>query len=86
MDGGNMIGRPGPWTTEADRAELDAAISALLDCTAEHDENCPICAAGWPPCEPRGRAVQALVDWWERRCLLSKAQFLRALQSRREAA
>ena len=81
-----MIGRPGPWTTAADLAELDCAILALVDCHAWHRQDCATCIAGWPPCKRKESATEAVIAWWERRCLLSRAQFLGTLQNRREAA
>ena len=84
-----MIGRPGPWTTEADRAELHIAVWELLAMIETHDA-CAACAEARARtchyhCEPVGLAIDAVVEWWERRNLLSKAQFLRALQTRRAA-
>ena len=53
-----------PWWTEADQAELDLAIYAMVDA-----------ALSEPAC--RLEVVTLLMDWYERRLLVSKAEWLR---------
>jgi hypothetical protein len=77
---------PGAWTTTADWAELDCAVMELMYVAFEHRETCEECASTRYVCTRIEKATDALIAWWERRCLLSRAQFYGALQDRREAA
>lgn len=77
------------WWTEADQAELDVAVWELVTVAESHNGKCAACrearAAGRNFCEPMSDAIQAVCDWKERRDLLSRAQFFRALWNVREA-
>lgn len=73
--------RSQPWWTEADRAELDVVVHLLVDGLAAHEETgCTTCEAGYPPCPKVTRAIEAVVEWRDRRVLTSKAAWLRAIQ------
>lgn len=64
-----------PWWTEADEAELDVVALELVDLWRSD-----------APHEAKVRATETAFEWRDRRHLLSKAQFFRALQNRREGA
>jgi hypothetical protein len=67
-----------PWITEADLAELDAAIEALVDVAFNHREDgCATCADAPYRCARLTKATEALVRWWELRQLASKAEWFR---------
>jgi len=54
------------WWTEADQAELDAALWEM------------VCALdGLEDKEARGRIIDLVLEWRERRMLLSKAEWFR---------
>lgn len=55
-----------PWWTEADEAELNIAVWELV-CVLD----------GITDIVRRRLAIQALLDWYKRRCLLSRAEWLR---------
>jgi hypothetical protein len=55
---------PAPWWTEADQAELDVAIWNVVDAGLAN-----------PAC--RDEVISLLCDWYERRMLMSKAEWLR---------
>jgi hypothetical protein len=64
------------WTA-ADQAELEVGIWELVSVLDDHRPRCDACAAGWPPCPVVGKAIDALLEWRERRALVSKAEALR---------
>ena len=68
------------WTA-ADQAELDVMVHALVVGYFEHRQHCRSCAAsrqpGGLPCKAVQAAIREVVDWWEARQLLSKAEALR---------
>lgn len=64
------------WT-EADDAELDVLVDALIGAALVHSRLCKMCM-GHSPCKAMREAEAAVLEWqWARR-LLSKAEFLRA--------
>lgn len=79
-----------PWWTEADQAELEALVWALVDGIDEHRPQCASCAAHYPPCPHIRTAIEVVADWLRKRELLSEARWLRlereALEIRRERA
>jgi hypothetical protein len=75
-----------PWLTEADLAEIEVASRVLVNAVFEHKEKCSTCREDGRYCTPISEAIQAAVDWAEIRTLTSKAEALRAMQNRREAA
>lgn len=64
------------WT-EADQAELNVGIWALVCAIDEHKPGCVICEIGFPPCPVVGTMIEALIDWFVLRRMLSKAEYLR---------
>lgn len=56
-----------PWWTDADRAETNVAVWAL------------VCALDEMPADhpQRSVAIEATLDWYRGRCLLSRAVWLR---------
>ena len=72
------------WWTEADDAEIDIAVWELVS-VAESHKGCEACAGaksrGHNFCAPFTRAVEALCEWKERRSLLSRAEFYRAMHN-----
>jgi hypothetical protein len=75
-----------PWLTEADLAEMEVVSRVLVNAVFEHKERCRVCRETSRYCTPISEAIQATVDWAEIRTLTSKAEALRAMQNRREAA
>jgi hypothetical protein len=75
-----------PWLTAADVAETELVAWHLSGCIWTHRQECAVCSAGLPYCEPVKEAIEAALDWKRGRDLRSRALFLRALQNRREAA
>ena len=72
------------WT-EADAAELDVLVHALVVDYFEHRKRCLACQpdprAGTPyPCPHLQRAIREVCDWREARILLSRSRSLRAAQ------
>jgi hypothetical protein len=66
------------WWTDADQAELDALVWALVrDYYETHRPRCPRCQEGYPPCPQLREAVEAITDWLTLRRLLSRAKWLR---------
>lgn len=80
-----------PWWTPADQAELDVLTLELVDGVTWHTDNCP---HAWTnrfgnrecDCRSIGEAIRVVIDWQHRRILHSRAQWLRRLQDRRDAA
>jgi hypothetical protein len=72
-----VIGQPGPWTTPADRAELDAACWALTDLIWTHRASCCDCASPPATCPPVRGAIETAERWWTFRQLQSRAEYLR---------
>jgi hypothetical protein len=60
-----VANRTPPWWTDADQAELDVAIWALI-VALEVVEG-----------PKRGQLIEAVLDWWRMRHLVSKAEWLR---------
>ena len=58
------IGKAGPWTTPADRAELDCVCWALVDLIWTHRAGCSDCAEPPETCPPVREAMDSrtLVD------------------------
>jgi hypothetical protein len=65
------------YWTDADQAELEVAIWELVSMIDEHRPTCETCAAGFPPCPVVAKAIEAVLEWRQRRALLSKAETLR---------
>jgi hypothetical protein len=79
--------RQQPWWTPADRAELDAFAQRLVDAVHAHRAaGCEVCAAGYPPCPVVTKAVEQVVEWRDRRIMLSRAKWLRARQNELDEA
>jgi hypothetical protein len=60
------------WT-EADQAELDVLVWALVDGWDKHRRSCQL-----EPCPHLREAIREVVDWREARILLTRAETLRA--------
>ena len=73
-----------PWWTAADEAELDTIIHALVKAAWAH-RDCTRCRALNTWCDPMREAAEEALDWRRARALLSRAEFLRALNERRAA-
>jgi hypothetical protein len=74
------------WWSEADQAELDVLIDALVGAAWAH-KRCARCRELNSWCEPMREAFEALIEWRRSRGLRSRAEFLRDLDnSRKEAA
>lgn len=70
------------WT-DADGAELDVLVNALVNGVFDHRERCAICLAGEPyPCPQVQKAIAVVVDWRDNRALLSRAEALRLARRR----
>jgi hypothetical protein len=79
--------RQQPWWTPADRAELDAFTRLMVDAVYGHREaGCEVCAAGYPPCPVVREAIERVVEWRDRRALLSRAAWLRTRQDELDQA
>jgi hypothetical protein len=78
------VSRRHPWWTAADEAELDS-IHALVKAAWAH-RDCARCRALNTWCEPVREAAEEALDWRRARALLSRAEFLRAMNDRRQAA
>ena len=70
------------WTA-ADAAELDVLLHELIDCYFDHRDRCAHCLA-WrerrpdsSPCPYLGSAIGIVLDWRQRRQLLTRAEELR---------
>ena len=68
------------YWTEADQAELEVLLWALVDSHAEHRTLCPTCVRAIEPCPAVQRAIAEVLDWRQARILLSRAEALRADQ------
>jgi len=68
------------WTA-ADDAELDVLVHALTGGYVDHRDRCAICLEGRIPCPHVRRAISEVVDWFEARKLLSRAEALRAARA-----
>jgi hypothetical protein len=79
--------RDQPWWTPADQAELEVFAYKLVDGVYEHRAaGCEVCAAGYPPCPVVTEATERVVEWRERRIMLSRATWLRARQDELDQA
>jgi len=74
-----------PWWTAADAAELDLLIRELVDALDRHRERCAECGAGELTCRKAGAAIEAVVEWRDKRELASRAAMLRAREEARAA-
>jgi len=66
------------WT-DADDAELDVLVHALVADYLEHRELCAICATS-EICPHVSKAISEVVEWRDARVLLSRAQALRRIE------
>jgi len=66
------------WWTEADRAELDLVCWELVKAMEAHEANCFECLANPYGCDTVRDLLDAVIEWRDRRLLLTKAQTLRA--------
>jgi hypothetical protein len=69
-----------PWWTQADQAELEVLIDALLDAVSLHREKCKACGPDGPWCEALRDCLKIVVNWRNGRYLLSHAEWRRAEQ------
>lgn len=82
--------KPAPWWTDADQAELEALVWELTAAVAEHRERCASCQAERRrepislPCPHVSSAIAVVVDWRDRRSLISRARWLRLERERIE--
>jgi hypothetical protein len=67
------------WWTDADDAELAVLAREFVAGVYEHYECCSVCSQRGPWCEHVRRAFDLLLDWREKRSLVSYAAGLRAL-------
>ena len=72
-----------PYWSEADAAELNVIVFALTRGVFRHRERCAACAAAGSElfCKQVDRAIEEALDWRRFRWLLSRAEWLRALQN-----
>jgi hypothetical protein len=68
------------WWTDADQAELDAAVWTFVDGFHEHRDNCLPCSFGGQWCDDAAGAFGVLLEWRQGRALRSRAE-REALQS-----
>jgi hypothetical protein len=81
-----MTAPPIEFWTDADDAELDVLVHALVHGVFDHREKCAICLAGEPyPCPHVQAAIAVVVEWRDKRALLSRAEALREARRRLEA-
>jgi len=66
------------WWTEADLAELDLVCWELVGAMRAHEENCLDCQLDAYGCATVRDLLDSVVEWRDRRLLLTKAQTLRA--------
>lgn len=68
-----------PWWTEADQAESEVLVRELVDGIWEHRPKCASCARSRTdgPCPHIRKAIEIVVEWHERRHLVSRAIWLR---------
>jgi hypothetical protein len=71
------------WT-DADGAELDVLVFALVNGVFDHRELCALCRANEAPCPHVQKAIAVVVEWRDARALLSKAEALREARRRLE--
>lgn len=70
------------WTP-ADAAELDVLVHELADAYFEHRDRCDHCLAwrarlaGSTPCPYLGAAIEIVLEWRQKRLLLTRAEQLR---------
>jgi hypothetical protein len=69
-----------PWWTEADRAEFDVLIDALVGAVLDHRQRCTICAAGGPWCAALRDGLCIVIEWRNTRIRRSKAAWLAFLE------
>jgi hypothetical protein len=74
-----------PWWTEADQSELNLLAAEFTRAVFAHREHCVTCRTGGPYCSILREAFDAVMDWRERRCWLSRAVWLRRAQTDAEA-
>ena len=65
------------WT-RADQAELEVLIWHLVEAAEVHQAGCWACYRLNRWCPPLADAFQAVLDWRNRRRLISRAEWLRA--------
>ena len=72
--------RPPGWTA-ADEAELGVLVHAWIDEAYDHwdAQTCRACAAGMT-CDGLERGFNIIHDWYQARCRMSLAAYLRAHQ------
>jgi hypothetical protein len=68
---------PGLWT-EADAAELDVLLWALVSDYFDHRQQCRMCLEAIEPCPSLRAAITEVLNWRTSRVLLSRAEALRA--------
>jgi hypothetical protein len=87
-----------PWWTDADQAEYEAILAAILDAIELHQQTCEVCVekeaairekrryalpiSTWP-CTFTQRLLDILFRWYSLRSLTSKAEWLRREQTSR---
>ena len=62
---------------QADQAELDVLIDALLEAVLDHRSRCAICRSGGPWCEALRDCFEIVVGWRRQRLRRSRAEWLR---------
>jgi hypothetical protein len=72
-----------PWWTTADESELEVLVNALVRAGFAH-RSCTWCRELNAWCKPMREAAEAVFEWVDARWLLSRAQYLRALENRKE--
>ena len=87
---GTVRGNPevaGAWWTEADQAEFDVLVYALVRGIFRHREHCAACARSGSAvyCRAVERAVEEMLDWLQLRSLLSRAEYLADEKHTRQA-
>lgn len=68
------------WWTAADAAELDVLVFRLVEAAWAH-RKCIRCRELGTWCPPMREAAEAVFNWRRARRLLSRAEYLRALQA-----
>jgi hypothetical protein len=68
-----------PWSTDADTGELELLVRELVDGAFEHRQSCGVCRNG-DSCPALRAAIEAVLEWRDRRSLRSLVVGLRARQ------
>jgi hypothetical protein len=74
------VTRPPGWT-DADAAEQDVLVDALITAVLDHRQRCSVCSKGGPWCTALREGFEIVQDWNRSRRLRSLAAYLRARET-----